>query len=911
MNPQIHSRWGLLCPSCRKQLINPNQLWPTPCATCGQRTHNKCLSPVDQWLVDLDIDIAPNLKANCCAKCVAHAVNNLDLINNIPQASGAQPQDVYKAYLAKRPPPPKKSVVSLWGPYRVDPDNFVPAVTKVLDIVHNQGPKVRWAVKLAPWQQVPMTSLSSKEIILPNYFASPNALGRTHQEILDAMTGAAMHEAGHAAYDKAATILEAQKRIKAGPGEYTWASATCLNIVCDYNLERKVIERYPAFRHYFTECHRWTVQDTLPELVKALQDTDAEDKMNIRLMVVVWEMLGPGDLEHAGAVLSPKLKFITQKCFNILKYAYTKGLLNTEPGKLKTARAIYELVRVVTPVGYQPPMIPVPMPPSQQGQQPPQPGDPGDPQGVSGFPGQPQPGQGQPSDIQQPSTLPPSTTPQDPASSDQDGLDEPEESEDADSDDDSDGTGESGTGADSTGTSGEASEDQGDDEEASGGPEESDQRSSEAEGQGDSEADDDGTGTDPGSDGDASGESDPGHAGAEAEAASEDQGAQNNNDRSAPDKPGTADNTGPEDDDAGESSVGSGPSTRGGKSGSEEKVDPANDPFTGMGDMQDDPTRRKNAKKDALDDLEEQNQGQPQINELHEQDLTNDPTFDKDHRNRSDQLGQPPAIDTKNIDKASAESYFGPAHANRVKELSPVISRLKKVLRFRNVDWGGKQTGRRAGTLTRRHVSRLSTLGSDKVFHTTQPDQTPKVRIGLLIDESQSMQDHDGNGLQYYIGAKNAATALTGALHGIRGVKLWSWGFADLSNHNYPRSGSRHTPTMRQYVDPSNNVSPATIEVNPMFGGTPTGECMDYAAEVITKNATPDEKIVIFIITDGEAGGVMSTATAVRKWWGKVTFVHIGLGTTVDPEIPFYIGPVTDIAILPDLLSESVSEILK
>jgi hypothetical protein len=225
--------------------------------------------------------------------------------------------------------------------------------------------------------------MSSKEIILPNYFESPTALGKTHQEILDAMTGAAMHEAGHAAYDQAATIITAQRRIKNEYGQNTWASATCLNIVCDYNLERKVAERYPAFTHYFAETHRWSKQDVLPGLVKALQDdSDNENKMNIRLAVLTWEMLGPGDLEAAGGHISPKLRWIINKCFDILKYSYTKGYLNREDGKLKTARALYELVRVIDPVGAPPSGMPPQGTPPPGGQQ-------QQPQGQPGQPGQP------------------------------------------------------------------------------------------------------------------------------------------------------------------------------------------------------------------------------------------------------------------------------------------------------------------------------------------------------------------------------------------------------------------------------------------------------------------------------------------------------------------------------------------
>jgi von Willebrand factor type A domain len=915
VNPNINSRFGILCPTCQKKLINPNKPWPVPCATCGTRTHVGCLTFGITWLVDLDTSISPNQKDQICGRCLAHASNNLDLINRIPAASGSQPQDTYRRYVAQMPKLPKRHVTQLWGDYRVDPDNFVPAVTKVLDIVHNTGPKVRWAVKLGGWQQVPMTNLSSKEILLPNYFESPNALGRTHQEVLDAMTGAAMHEAGHAAYDTANTMLEAQRRIKPGPGQYTWASATCLNIVCDYNLERKVIERYPAFRHYFEECHRWSVRDSLPNIINSMQQQDAEDRMDVRLAILVWELLGPGDIEAAGGTITPKLQFITRKCFDVLKYAFTRGLLNSEPGKLKTAKALYELIRVVTPVGYMPP-VQIQLP-QQPGQQPPN-----GPQ-IGGFPSQqgqsPQPSQGDPQDSDD-SNAEPSTPDDGHGSPTRSGSDSSEVQ-------DSDESAESGTASGKPdGTDAEPSESE------SSSPERDAQAQSDQE-PGDQDTDGNGSGTDPGDDGDDDADSDTdgdsdidddsttGTAGdsngsdsddeEDSQAQGEDgQGSQNNNDgNSVNDPAGEPDNTGPESEDVGGSPGVA--STRGGKSGSETESNPANDPWTGAGDLQDDPSRRKNSRKDALDDLSEENANEPTLDPYQERNtapLVADETFDRTHREESARISNPPEPALFPTPPDYQMPVLETSHASRLRELSPVISRLKKVLRFRNADWGGQQTGRRAGTLTRRHVSRLSAFGSDKVFHKTMPDQTPKVRIALIIDESESMNGNTA--AAPYIAAKNAATALTQALHGIRGVKLWSWGFS-LNRVFNTTPGYRQVPTLRAYVDPLKPINPASIEVSPMNGGTPTGEAMDYAATVITRNSAPNEKKIVFIITDGEAGGFVSTASAVRKWTGKVTFVHIGIGNTVDKQIPFYIGPVTDVTLLPDLLSESVSEILR
>jgi hypothetical protein len=894
VNPTINSRWGLLCPSCQTKLINPNKPWPLPCPVCGTRTHVGCLRATIRWVVDLDLSFNEHDIVNACDKCHKHADNNLILIDNIPHASGDQPINIYRRYVAKNPRPPKRNVINLWGDYYVDPDNFIPAVSKVLDIVHNTGPKVRWAVKLGYWTQIPMTNLASKEILLPNYFESPNALGRTHQEILDAMTGAAMHEAGHAAYDSASTIIEAQKRIKPGPHQSTWASATCLNIVCDYNLERKVVERYPAFLHYFTECHRWSVQDTLPSIVGSLKIDGAEDKLNVRLAVITWEMLGPGDLEAAGAPISPKLKWITQKCYDILKYAYTKGHLNTEPGKLKTARALYELIRVLDPVGA-PPSGQQPTPPPQ-GQQP-QPT-------TYGFPGQPG-NQGQQSQPGQPGS---SSQQGDDAGDPGEGSGGSPQGESEDTDDDSDvpesasegpEDGEADAGSDSPGASADARDSDESPEGSSENDEAGEEEASGGKGQGSPDDARDASGTDPGEDGDSSqgdsdSDSDP-----EQEDSKEVQGQDD-------DDSGNPDNTDSEETDAGEPGSSS---HQGGKSGSESGPPPGLDPFTGKGNLEDDPARRSNSKKDALDDLQEENQGRSKINEQYERPLHADQQMDGSARTNSEQASIRPDIAHLPIDKDMIPS-MEKDHALRIQELQPVISRLKKVLRFRNADWGGRQTGRRAGTLTRRHVSRLSTLGSDKVFHRSRPDETPKVRIGLLIDESDSMR---ANGIiPPYIAARNAATALTQALKGIRGVKLWSWGYSmQRSGNLYQPNAPRHIPTMRQYGDPFHAVNPASVEAWPMFGGTPTGEAMDYAAEIITKNASPDETRVIFIITDGEAGGYIQTSTAVRKWWGKVTFVHIGIGNTKDPAIPYYVGPVLDTLLLPDMLEEAAAEILK
>jgi hypothetical protein len=878
--------------------------------------------------VDLDTSLNPADLAKCCQRCFAHAIHNKDLIEQIPHASGDQLVSIFQRWKAQQPPAPKRNVQSLWGSYRVDPDNFVPSVTKVLDIVHSTGPKVRWSIKLTRHDQVPVTNLSSKEIILPNYFDSPNALGKTHNEILDAMTGAAMHEAGHAAYDTAETMIQAQRRIKAAPGQSTWASAMCLNIVCDYNLERKVLERYPAFRHYFAECHRWSVENSLPSIVRELQqDPDAENKMNVRLAVTVWEMLAPGDLAAAGGVITHKLRWITDKCFSILKYGYTKGHLNSEAGKLKVARAIYELVRVVDPVGYKPLVIVLPpsaTPPPQQPPQPPQ--TPQEPpevifvqQGSQGDPVPPgvdvpeqEEQENNATDNDQPETQEDSGTESDtPGDSGQPG----ETGEDTDSPSD-------GLHPGSESDTGDPGEDSSTQEESGDQPGGEDQAPGD-EGQGDSESDGHGTGGSPGSNGDPdesdfSGipNDDSTSFGDEDEEDSEAQAgeAKNHDDREPTGQSGIADNTGPESQDPSGPVTQDGPATgptMGGKEGSESPPD--NDAFTGKSDLEDDPSRRKNARKDALDDLEEENANEPKIDESVERPITRDTQMDHDTRKTSENSSNVPEVQHNEVPKYEISNNQA-AHEARVRELSPVISRLKKILRFRNADWGGRQTGRRSGTLTRRHVARLSAFGSDKVFHKTQPDATPKVRIALLIDESDSMNSIQSYGSTYpYISAKNAATALTQALHGIRGVKLWSWGYSLNRNLSFAQAPGqrRNIPVMRQYSGPFHEVGTAAIEAAPMSGGTPTGEAMDFAADTINKNSAPDEKKIVFVITDGEAGGYVSTATAVRKWTGKVTFVHIGIGNTVDPEIPFYIGPVTDVALLPDLLSESVAEILR
>lgn len=873
-----------------------------------------CLGDVIHWLVDLDLSIPPNEQVKACGRCRNHAAHNFRLIEAIPHASGAEPIAIYGAWKAKQPPAPPRKVVELWGEYRVDPDNFVPAVTKVLDIVHSAGPKLRWSVKLAGWDQTPVTNMSSKEITLPNYFQSPHALGRTHEEILDAMTGAAMHEAGHAAYDTAETIIESQRRLRHRPDESPYASSMCLNVVCDYNLERKVLERYPAFRHYFTECHRWSVRDSLPNLVKALADPDAEDKLVVRLGVLVWEMLGPGDLERAGATLTPKLQWITRKCFDILKYAYTRGYLNTEPGKLRTSRALYELIKIANPVGAPPNVVQVPQPPLPPG-----------PPVTCGFPGQPsqnqqgQPGgqQGQPGDpdeddddAQQPGQGGWTQAQQNPedyddwdpdaANDELDRLQAEQDAEDADNDgsgtSDSDGDQDDRGSTDrdtDAGNTEDAAEDQEGSDQGSGG----DQEKEGSQGSGDQGVAPTLPGTDPGEDGSQDGDGQPGSDSSTESSDTPPEDSQGQGHLAGdPDQPGNPDNTDAEDGDARSLTPSSG-SSQGGKSGSE-----IPDPFDGSGDLKDDPNKRKNSSRDALDDLATENKGKDQIqqNRWDAGDIR-DQSFDAAHRNQIEKLQKVPAIIPGQFPEG--EEHLWPiAHQYRTKRLSPVISRLKKILRFRNVDHGGQLTGRRSGTLTRRHVNRLATLGSDKVFHSKRPDATPKVRIGLVVDESESMRGPRDEA------AKDATTALQQALHGIKGVKLWVWGYSMSSS--YRGLQRQHGPTMRLYVDPFHKSDPTSLETSSMFGGTPTGECMDYAADQIMKGSTPDEKKVIFVITDGEAGGYVSTGTAVRKWWGKVTFVHIGIGQTQDPAIPFYVGPVTNIAILPDLLSESVSDIL-
>ena len=903
MSPLIKSRWVADCASCSRKLVDSSRSWPIECDACNQRIHAdagpggyECANTVKDWLIDLDVDLDPDAEAMVCRPCsddIYSQIKNMNSLNvfgaagqihqpkwqaedlyarfrqqgvtfdpmssNLGMAQIAQ--DAYRAWLDAQPKIARSRTAGhVFGNYHIDTTNFVKAIGRILDVVHSTGPKLPWSIKLGAPEMVPQTNLAAKIITLPNYFASSQALGQPHEFVLDTLIGTALHEAGHAAYDQAQTIAKIGNQAIPNKGESAWGLQLALNIVCDYNLERKVLERYPGFKQYFDISVAWSVKTSLPTLVKALEKPFAEDRVDTRLMVMCWAMLCPGELTKSGAKITDKLVFIVDKCFQILKYAYGKGMLNNEPGKLATARALYELIRTTTPAGYQPKIGSN----SQGTGQPddttcgfPQPGGQGgqnDDGGVSQRPGRPGGANG--------------------ASQGADGDDggghpRPDAGADAGS----------GAGAD---PDGDPDGDRGDADQPTVGSEQA-QEEPEAE---------------------------------EAEALEP--------------MPRPLANLNP---DAEKTAGAGGVSGTGMPEAEAEPPQLFDDPWTGESDLVD----RKEGRKtiSPLSDFQAPDEEGEAIDERLE--TRDELRFDNpdrmaefDHRRSSEGIdnSQKPLFLKP---PASAPYWLPTKHRERQKTVAPTVTELKRILRIRNADIGGKNTGRRSGVLTRRHVNRLSSLGQPNVFHQPLPDGRPSVRFALLIDESSSM--HWGAGMRGKIpseSARDAATALADALTGIRGVKLWVWGFsmdkATTVGHNVEfenpedknqglgstgrKTGAQNQPILRPYLTPKQKNDLTQIELPSMSGGTPTGEAMDWAATTLLKGAKPEEKKIVLVLTDGEAGGYMDTDIPIRKYWGKVDFIHIGIGGTQDPHFKYFVGPVADVAELPKALAGIAKEVL-
>lgn len=891
MSPLIKSRWSATCATCSQKLVDTSRSWPIECDACNQRIHADtvsngwtCSHVVKDWLIDNDVDIDPDREATVCGPChsdIQLQLQNMaklnifgtnpghgntwdhpnlwDLFRNQGHAFDAMDstagmakaaQDAYRDWLDAQPKVIRQRTSShVFGNYHIDTTNFVKAIGRILDVVHSTGPKLPWSIKLGDPDIVPQTNLAAKIITLPNYFASQFGLGQSHEFILDTLIGTALHEAGHAAYDSAATIAKVGGAAKQHEGESAWGLQMTLNIVCDYNLERKVIERYPGFKQYFDVAVAWSVRSSLPTLVKALQKPHAEDRVDTRLMVLCWAMLCPGELTKSGAQITDKLVFIVEKCFQILKYSYGKGMLNNEPGKMATTRAIYELIRTLTPAGYQPKIGS-----NSQG---------------TGQPSNQPGGQGEPSD-------------------------------------DGNGSGESaGGGAD-------------------------------AARQG---ADGDGAAGHPGSD---AGRNAGGGTGAAQPAT--DQGADPGHDES-PDGRGEAAEE-PEEavapmprplanlnPDAEKTAGGGGVSGTGMPEAEAEPPQLFENPWVGESDLED----RKEGRKviSPLSEIQAPEDPEDRIDERFES--SSELRYDQpdrmaefDHRREGEQHdnSQKPLFLKP---PANAPYWLPQKHRERQKTVAPTVTDLKRILRIRNADLGGKNTGRRSGVLTRRHVNRLSTLGLPNVFHQPLPDGAPSVRFALLIDESSSM--HWGARMGGKIpseSARDAATALADALTGIRGVKLWVWGFsmdkattvavgAEFENpedrnqgigSTGRKTGPQNQPILRPYLTPKQKNDLTQIELPSMSGGTPTGEAMDWAAQVLLKGAKPEERKIVLVLTDGEAGGYMDTDIPIRKYWGRVDFIHIGIGGTQDPHFRYFVGPIADVAELPKALTGIAKEVL-
>lgn len=221
------------------------------------------------------------------------------------------------------------------------------------------------------------------------------------------------------------------------------------------------------------------------------------------------------------------------------------------------------------------------------------------------------------------------------------------------------------------------------------------------------------------------------------------------------------------------------------------------------------------------------------------------------------------------------------AHTRRVQRLKPAIDAYAKRLRFRNVAEHGVDSGHRSGTIDRRAVHRLPTINSTNIFYRKIERQLPKVRVAILIDDSGSMY-----GLPAET-ARDMACILGYALSRIVGVTL-------------------HIATYSSYLHIFQHM--AAVDGAPFQnGGTPTGAAIDTFCSWIEPQASPDEQLWMFVLTDGQSQTSQNGIRSHPRW----TFVQLGIHTHGDVGYHHYLGPITNPADITTTMLDAIEQVLK
>jgi hypothetical protein len=240
------------------------------------------------------------------------------------------------------------------------------------------------------------------------------------------------------------------------------------------------------------------------------------------------------------------------------------------------------------------------------------------------------------------------------------------------------------------------------------------------------------------------------------------------------------------------------------------------------------------------------------------------------------------------------------AYSQRKQRLEHIINRLKKNLQLRNVQAEAKVGGFRSGRLNRRTLYRVVAANDDKVFYKRTQKNLPKVRIGLLIDESGSMGSVTNTRSPASI-ARDTGTILAEAFGGIRGLKLWVTGYST----GY--KGNRAGDLIQSYVSPTRKKFEA-LEREIMGGGTPTGECMMKLAQVMSAGVSWDEQVIMFVVTDGGYGGL--EPAQVQTMFPKVTFVEVLIGQGMAKQGLKYSIQVNNVSDFTNSMVKTISAIL-
>jgi hypothetical protein len=255
------------------------------------------------------------------------------------------------------------------------------------------------------------------------------------------------------------------------------------------------------------------------------------------------------------------------------------------------------------------------------------------------------------------------------------------------------------------------------------------------------------------------------------------------------------------------------------------------------------------------------------------------------------------------IEESNPASY-----AEMVRSMQPQVNAIQAAMRFRNNDRSHFNRGCTSGDLDEGSLHKL-VLNEDNpaIWERRELIGQPKVAVGLLIDESGSMNCSKFS-KSYIQMAKEVAIAMAAALEKIKGVSLMVLGHSGPDSAEFAggtkavkftkevkikrEKWSNEQLDMYEYFT-INHKNPWSIVHAQARGGNYDSFAMDYSVRKMIKDYQAFERKLLFVISDGEPSSsdygsdpAMKHMRQVCEWGRQRDVLVYGIGIANAYSIP-------------------------